>query len=88
MTDFVAKEKQRLFVISRRSKSEKQRLDLQRLLTVQRVLNLQEFPAGLVTLAAGQASDEEKGFLEFWIGSELRGKTYLKTDEQVCFSDL
>lgn len=88
MTDFVGQENQRLFVISRRAKSEKQDIEWKRLSSVKRVLNLQKFPPELVTLAAGLPSDEKAGFLEFWIGSKLLGKSYMQKNEQVCFSDL
>lgn len=88
MTDFVSQENERLFVVSRRSKKEKESLDWKRLSIVEKVLDLQKFPPELVTLAAGRPSAEREGFLEFWIGSQLRGKSYVRTNELICYSDL
>lgn len=81
-----ADEKERIFVISRRGKNEKKKIDWIRLNYVRVAFTeFRQFPQEKVTVAAGVVSDKEQGNLEFWVGSELRLIAYLKKNAQICF---
>ena len=75
----------RVYIISRRSRVEKQGVDWVRLKYAKSVLtNFRKFPAELITLAVGEQSDLEYGKLEFWVGSRLQMVSYIRRNQQIC----
>lgn len=79
------KNKERVFVISRLGKNEKDRWNLSRLALARTILTqIKPLQSEQVVTAVGEKSTETNGRLEFYVGSQLFLVSYAEKNKQPC----